>query len=87
MTFVKYDDLFITILSKMAFDGMIGGKHTSSESIKRGFPSHMKGDIDKALKKIVKSNLVLQHPTSYGMQYSLNPKMLEEIKEIIKDFR
>jgi hypothetical protein len=84
---VKHDDLSITILFKMVFDGMIGGKHTSAESIKRGFPSHNKGDVDKALKKLVKSNLVIHHPTSYGMQYSLNPKMLEEIRKITRDFR
>lgn len=70
----------------MVFDGMIGGKHTYAESIKRGFPSHLKGDVDKALKKLVKSNLVIHHPTSYGIQYSLNPKMLEEIRKITKDF-
>ena len=83
---MKHDDLSITILSKMVFDGMIGGKHTSAESIKRGFPSHIKGDVDKALKRLVKSNLVIHHPTSYGIQYSLNPKMLEEIRKITKDF-
>jgi hypothetical protein len=43
--------------------------------------------VDKALKKLVKSNLVIHHPTSYGMQYSLNPKMLEEIRKITSDFR
>ena len=81
---MKYDDVSITILSKMVFDGMIGGKHTSAESIKRGFPSHLKGDVDKALKRLVKSNLVLHHPTSYGIQYSLNPRMISEIRKIIE---
>lgn len=83
---MKYDDLSITILSKMVFDGMIGAKHTSAESIKRGFPSHLKGDVDKALKRLVKSNLIVHHPTSYGIQYSLNLRMLEEIRKIINDF-
>jgi len=83
---MKHDDLSITILTKMVFDGMIGGKHTSAESIKHGFPSHIKGDVDKALKRLVKSNLIVHHPTSYGMQYSLNPKMLEEIRKITRDF-
>lgn len=81
---MKYDNVSMTILSKMVFDGMIGGKHTAAESIKRGFPSHLKGDVDKALKKLVKSNLVLHHPTSYGVQYSLNPKMISEIRKIIE---
>jgi hypothetical protein len=81
-----YDNLSITILSKMAFDGVIGAKHTSAESIKRGFPSHLKGDVDKALKKLVKANLVIHHPTSYGVQYSLNPRMLDEIRKIVAGF-
>lgn len=83
---MRYDGLSITILSKMAFAGIIGGRHTSSESIKRGFPSHQKGDVDKTIKKLVKSNLVLHHPTSYGVQYSLNPRMLDEIRKIVQDF-
>lgn len=51
-----------------------------------GFPSHVKGDVDKALKLLVKSNIVIHYPTSYGIQYSLNPKMLEEIRKTTKDF-
>lgn len=83
---MKHGELSITILSKMVFAGLIGGRHASSESIKRGFPSHQKGDVDKMIKKLVKSNLVLHHPTSYGTQYSLNPRMLDEIRKIIQDF-
>ncbi len=83
---VKYDDLSVTILAKLALDGVIGGKHTSSESIKRGFPSHLKGDVDKTLKKLVRTNLVLHHPTSYGIQYSLNPRRLDEIRKIVSYF-
>lgn len=56
---MKYDDLSITILSKMVFTNVIGGKHASSESIRRGFPSHQKSDVDKALKKLVRANLIL----------------------------
>lgn len=83
---MKHGDLSVAILTKMVFDGVIGAKHTSAESIKRGFPSHLKGDVDKALKKLVKANLILHHPTSYGIQYSLNPRMLDEIRDGIKDF-
>ena len=71
-------------MRKMFFDTRIGARHLGLEDLKRGFPSHAKGDVESKLKKIIKENLVLQHPTSYGMQYSLNPKTLEVVKKIIQ---
>jgi hypothetical protein len=81
---MTWADVSITVLSKLLFENMIGGKHMSAEAIKRGFPSHAKGDVEKALKRLVKDNLILHHPTSYGMQYSLNPRMLEAIRKIVE---
>ena len=77
------DDVSKAILRKMLYDNRIGAKHISLENLKTGFPSHLKGDIDKKLKKLVKQNLILQHPTSYGLQYALNPQRLQEIINII----
>ena len=71
------------ILAKMFADHHIGARHISLENIKTGFPSHIKGDVEKNLKKLVKDNLVLQHPTSYGMQYALNPQRLQDIMKIL----
>lgn len=39
------------ILRKMYFDKIIGGKHTAIENLKKGFPSHVRGDIDDEVKK------------------------------------
>jgi len=39
--------------------------------------------IKNNIKKLVKENLVLQHPTSYGMQYALNPQRLQEMMKIL----
>ena len=77
------DDVSKAILRKLLYDNRIGAKHISLENLKTGFPSHLKGDIDKKLKKLVKQNLILQHPTSYGLQYALNPQRLQEIINII----
>ncbi|MBI5860015.1 MAG: hypothetical protein HZB73_04895 [Nitrosarchaeum sp.] len=51
--------------------------------MRTGCPSHERGNIEKNLKKLVKENLVLQHPTSYGMQYALNPRRLSDIMKIL----
>jgi len=77
------DDISKTILRKLLYDNRIGNKHISLENLKTGFPSHAKGDVDKRLKKLVKENLVLQHPTSYGPQFALNPRRVEEIIELL----
>jgi len=47
------------ILAKMFADHRIGARHISLENIKTGFPSHIKGDVEKNIKKLVKENLVL----------------------------
>lgn len=77
------DDVSKAILRKLFYDNRIGAKHISLENLKTGFPSHLKGDVDKKLKKLVKENLILQHPTSYGLQYALNPGRLQEIIAIL----
>jgi hypothetical protein len=77
------DDTRNAILRKLYYDNRIGKKHISLENLKTGFPSHIKGEVDKKLKKLVKDNLVLQHPTSYGPQFALNPQRLQEIIHIL----
>ncbi len=71
------------ILEKMYRNRIIGGRHISLEDLRTGCPSHERGNIEKSLKKLVKENLILQHPTSYGMQYALNPQRIEEIMKIL----
>ena len=81
---MEYSDLEKTILEKMLMDTRIGGRHLGEQDLCRGFPSHVKGDIPKAVKKLVKKGLVDNHPTGYGIQYSLNPRRIDEIREIIE---
>ena len=71
------------ILEKMYRNRITGGRHASLEDLRTGCPSHERGNIEKTLKKLVKENLVVQHPTSYGMQYALNPQRIEEIMKIL----
>ena len=81
---MEYDVEAITVLRKMYHYGYSGGKHTSIEALKRGFPSHAKGGVEKAIKKMVKEDLIKVHPTGYGPQYSLNQLRIQEIKEIVE---
>ena len=79
------DDVSKAILRKLFYDNRIGKRHISLENLKTGFPSHAKGEVDKKLKKLVKENLILRHPTSYGPQFALNPQRIQEIINMIQD--
>ncbi|MBS1268975.1 MAG: hypothetical protein MAG458_01711 [Nitrosopumilus sp.] len=82
---MEFTDLEKTLLERMLNDNRIGGRHLGEQDVCRGFPSHEKGNVPKSLKKLIKNGLINHHPTSYGIQYSLNPKMIEKILEIIED--
>ncbi|GFN39569.1 MAG: hypothetical protein YK1309IOTA_530003 [Marine Group I thaumarchaeote] len=47
---VQYDDVQKRVLKKLYFEKMIGGKHTSVEAIKRGFPPMKKVMLTKQSK-------------------------------------
>jgi len=78
------DPVSIFILEKLYRNRIIDAKHISYDDLVTGSPKHVRGDIKKKLQKLIKANLVLQHPTSYGMQYTLNSKRLVDIKKIIQ---
>lgn len=82
---VGYSDTEKALLRRMFYDRIIGGRHHGERELCRGFPKGFAGDVPSALKKFVKDGLVMQHPTIYGKQYSLNPRAIKEIKEIIGD--
>ncbi len=71
------------ILRKMYFDKMIGGKHTAIENLKKGFPSHLRGDVDDEVKELIRDGFILPKTTSYGLQVSLNPVMIPEIERVL----
>ncbi len=80
---MKHDGMLFFILEKMYRNRIVGARHISFEDLGTGCPSHERGNIEKGLKKLVKENLVLQHPTSYGMQYALNPQRLQDIMNVL----
>lgn len=67
----------------MYLDKIIGGKHTAVENLKKGFPSHRKGDVDDEVKELIRAGFILPKITNYGLQVSLNPRMIPEIERIL----
>ena len=72
------------ILRKLFRRHIIGGKHTAVEHLTKGLPKHAIGDAKEAVKDLIKEGLILQKPTSYGLQVSLNPEKIDQISKIIE---
>jgi len=72
------------IVKKLFHHGYIGGKHTDIENLKKGLPGHNKGDVIEAAKELIREEILLTKPTSYGLHVSLNPKKREEIDKYLR---
>jgi len=73
------------ILKKLRRHGYWGGRHTSFDELPKGTPKHLHGTIKDIAEELIKEELLLSHPTAYGLQVSLNPKRKADIDEIIKE--
>jgi hypothetical protein len=80
---MKLTRIEIDVLKKLYNHNFIGGKHTSEDNVPKSFPKHLHGEVKKALKNLIRQGYVKPKITSYGLEVSLNPRKIEEIKEII----
>ncbi len=78
-----YNNIKKFILRKLTIHNVWGGKHTSPDNLQKGLPKHLRGAAKEVVSGMIKDGLLLSHPTSYGMQVSLNPRMAAKIKEIL----
>ncbi|MBI2105665.1 hypothetical protein HYT56_02390 [Candidatus Woesearchaeota archaeon] len=62
------------IVKKLFHHGYIGGRHTDIKNLKKGLPSHIKGDVKEAAQELIKEDILIPKPTSYGLHVSLNPR-------------
>jgi hypothetical protein len=81
------DEIRKAILRKMLRQGFNGGKHTAIENLPKGLPDDKKTKkrAKKLIDNLVKEGYLVLKPTSYGMQTSLDPKMLPKVKAEIQE--
>ena len=76
---MEQEQLKCFIVKKLFHHGYIGGRHTAAENLQKGLPSHFKGDVKDAVHELVREEILILKPTSYGLHVSLNPRKREEI--------
>lgn len=67
-----------------------GESHTASENLFRQFKSEALGkaglkNARNIAEELMREGFILKKPTHYGLQVSLNSKMSQEIKKLIKE--
>jgi len=72
------------IVKKLFHHSYIGGRHTDIENLKKGLPSHVKGDVKEAAEELIREGILIPKPTSYGLHISLNPEEREKIEKYLR---
>ena len=72
------------IVKKLFHHGYIGGRHTDIENLKKGLPSHVRGDIKEVAKELIKEEIIISKPTSYGLHISLNLKVKDKFQKYLQ---
>lgn len=81
---MEVNDYHIQIVRNLYNRRYIGKKHCHRETA-LGRLLHEDGkQANKALDELIKSGIVQNHPTNYGNQFSLNPKRLKDIRDMLK---
>ena len=73
------------ILRKLFRRRIIGGKHTAIEHLTSGIPKHLVGEAKETVDRLIQEGYIMQKPTSYGVQVSLNPERINEITKMIEE--
>ena len=76
----QYLKIKTVILRKLIIHNIWGAKHTNYEFVQKGLPKELRGFAKDVADGLIKNGILLSHPTSYGMQISLNPEKAKEIK-------
>jgi hypothetical protein len=79
----SYSKIRTVILRKLVMHNIWGAKHTNYEFVQKGLPKELRGFAKDVADDLIKNGILLSHPTSYGMQISLNPDRAKEIKAIL----
>lgn len=84
MEFDSEDKIKATILYHLRRKKVIGGVHTPFDTLRRGFPGHLGGEVNRIANILVKEGFLITKPAPYGLQVSLNKERLNEIEDFIK---
>jgi len=72
-----------TILYNLRRKNKIGNKHTPMDSLSKGFPKHLRGEVKDVTGDLVRRGWINKNPTCYGFEVSLDKDSVVEIERFI----
>ena len=72
------------IVKKLFHHGYIGGRHTDIKNLEKGLPSHVRGDAKEVAKELIKEEILISKPTSYGVHVSLNLRAKDKFQKYLQ---
>lgn len=81
---LELNEIDKALLRKLYYYRYIGHRHTSETSALRGFPKHLRKEVRRSLRKLIRLDLIWRYPSAGEMHISLNPRRIEEIRRIIE---
>jgi hypothetical protein len=81
---MKWDDYHRQIVRNLYNRRKIGNSHTHREQALGRLLEEDGKRANKSLDELIKQGFVINKPTSYGNQVSLNPKRLKDIRDMLK---
>ncbi len=74
-----------TILYHLRRKKVIGGVHTSFDTLTNGFPGHLGKEVTKIANQLIKKGIIITKPAAYGLQVLLDKKRIKEIDKYISE--
>lgn len=77
------EDVKKALLRKLINKGFIGGRHTAYDNLPKGFPPHLHKEVLNAADELIRENILVKKPTSYGLHVYLNSARLQDAKKML----
>lgn len=81
-----YNKYKFKILWKLYDHHYIGKRHTPIENLPKGLPPHEYGACSSVVEDLIKERLLLPKKTGHGLDVSLNPRRIKEIREFLDKY-
>lgn len=72
------------ILHKMDRKRKWGASHTALTNLHKWCPHHFSKEYSKVADDLIREGFLIQKPTHYGMEVSLNPQKKDEISWLVR---
>ena len=69
---------------KLYRQGCFGKGHKLIDTVTSGFPTHELDQVKDAIQQLIREGILVKHPTKHGEAVHINPKLSQEMWQVLK---